>query len=478
MKKILNLSVLLFIICAFYWACKKDQTAAANKNLPTEEQQLIANAKTYFENNVQYTNSGKSLAELTNEEKQNLNIVKSLTKNVVWDKAYTQKLSIGEVVVAPITFADNLFIQPAGTDNATRLSINKLMKLIVYTDSAKQMHAEVITAQPNENFINNSTKEFSGIAVVQDWSGNLLSKYQYQKGNAINITSPQTSANRIAVPDMLMAEPIHTCTPTYGYTDGIGGPNMIYIGCEGTGGGNSGNSNSGGSPNGSDYGNVAGGGGSGNSSRPIANVTVDNVVTNLTNPCLVSVYNKITQPGVTTFINQLFNKAFISYGKDLNVEFDEDNTLTYPNGQPQLSQSVERFSTNTWVIKINPTFVNTSSQEFIGAGMIHEMVHSFIALYQEYNPANGSFTDPSTHTVMLNSWINNMKQLLINSFGINAADATAICLEDISDVLVDDNLTPLPAINTFLQTNYNTTVEAAHAIASQYEEGTKGTKCP
>ena len=88
MKKIFNLSVLLFIICTFYWACKKDQNAAANKNSPTEEQQLIANAKTYFEDSVDI--SIDSNLSSPNPRKN--------AKAAQWDSASIVQLSIGKTV--------------------------------------------------------------------------------------------------------------------------------------------------------------------------------------------------------------------------------------------------------------------------------------------------------------------------------------------------------------------------------------------
>lgn len=208
------------------------------------------------------------------------------------------------------------------------------------------------------------------------------------------------------------------------------------------------------------------------------NVTVQNVTDNLKNPCLEAIKNKVTDANVKSFITDLFNKTYISYGNSMNVEFDEDATLKYANGNPQASQSTAIISQNLWKVTLNPNFAASSSQEFMAGALIHELVHSFIFVYQAYNPANKDFSDPGTHAAMLQDWINRESSLLQSTYNMPSADATAVALEAISDILVNDNLTPIAAMDKFVQDHYGTTISAAHGIASQYEDGQKGTRCP
>ena len=222
MKKIVTLSVLLFAICTFYWACKKDQTSAANKNLTTEEQQLITNAKTYFENTVKIkAGNDKALADTIPAGGAQFNAVKSLIKNAVWSDAYVQTISIGKIVVVPIHFSSSLYIYTNYTDSTVRLPINKLSKLIVYTDSLKQLHAEVVTEFPDDNFIKNSTSSFSGIALVQDWQGNYLHGYQYSASGIKKLAfssaanAGDKTTNSAVAPDVKPAPPTETCYESY-----------------------------------------------------------------------------------------------------------------------------------------------------------------------------------------------------------------------------------------------------------------------
>jgi hypothetical protein len=95
MKKLLNLSIFAILVCIIYWACKKDQNESASRNFSASQQQLIASAKTYFENNVQSKgNNGKALNDVINSDSGQLDPIQSLIKNAVWSKAQTIQLSI------------------------------------------------------------------------------------------------------------------------------------------------------------------------------------------------------------------------------------------------------------------------------------------------------------------------------------------------------------------------------------------------
>jgi hypothetical protein len=278
MKKILSLSTFIIIICTIYLACKKDESIAAQKSLASnDEQQLIANAKTYFENNVQNVgNNSKALNDVVNSNSGQLNPIQSLIKNAVWNEAQTIQLSIGEIVVVPIQFNDSIYARPNSTGSNTRLSISKLSKLIVYTDSSNQTHAEVITAFPDSDFIKTSKKQFSGIAYVQDWEGNFLKAYHYINGKIKKLKLSNESKNKNISTDALMApDPDDGCTQNDYYNCELteDGPSnctylgTTYTGCDddtstggGGGGGGGGSSSSpGGAPSGTDYGSVAGG---------------------------------------------------------------------------------------------------------------------------------------------------------------------------------------------------------------------------
>jgi hypothetical protein len=199
MRKLIILS-LLFLICAFYFGCKKNQDAIVPQNLSGAQQELITNARKYFENNVgNSTNTeSKTLDGLSGNNQGYINPVKSLIKNAVWSKASILKISIGNIVVVPIQFNDSLYARPSYTDSSTRLSINNLSKLIIYTDSSKQFHAEVVSSFPDKDYINNPKQNFSGVAFVQDWQGNFLKGYQYVKGQTLQL-SLNDSSNAIKI---------------------------------------------------------------------------------------------------------------------------------------------------------------------------------------------------------------------------------------------------------------------------------------
>lgn len=215
----------------------------------------------------------------------------------------------------------------------------------------------------------------------------------------------------------------------------------------------------------------------GNSSTSDLNAMVLNVVNDLKNPCLNSVKDKVTSASLKSFLANLYSSTFLKYD-DITLSFKEDLTIKYENGLPGPSRSIVVPSQNTWTIYLNPSFAQTSSQEFIATAIIHELIHSYIFLYKEYRPQSGLFTDLSTHTAMLNNWIGNFSALLTESMGLSSSDATNLALYGIADALMKTNSVDQAKLDNFLQEKYNTNSTDINAVGRKYEDGLKGAKCP
>ena len=289
MKKLFNLTVIGIFVSVIYWACKKDSNNSSGNNLTSAQQQLIANAKTYFENNVRLkVGNDKACNRYHTAGGAQFNAVKSLIKNAVWSAAYVQTISIGKIVVVPIHFSSSLYVYTNYTDSTLRLPINKLSRLIVYSDSLKQLHAEVVTEFPDDNFIKNSTSSFSGIALVQDWQGNYLRGYQYSASGIKKLVfssaanAGDKTTNSAVAPDVTPAPPTETCYESYVTTCVSTADNSQQycttttqeLGCISDPSGTDDGGNS--TPSGGDYGGIAGGG-SGSSSISIAGLSASPV---------------------------------------------------------------------------------------------------------------------------------------------------------------------------------------------------------
>ena len=143
------------IICCLiiFGGCKKDASISQLNTEQFGDRQVIADAKEFFKNNVEKKAAySTTLDQLASARGTLLNPVKSLIKNVDWDKAYVQKITSGNMIVVPIKFQDRMYLRPFKASKFISLSVDDFYKLIVYTDNKSQFHAEVVTSVPDTTF--------------------------------------------------------------------------------------------------------------------------------------------------------------------------------------------------------------------------------------------------------------------------------------------------------------------------------------
>ncbi len=461
---------------------KKIKTSAANKNITTEEQQLIANAKTYFENNVHGTNVGKQLSDVTDTLPGQFNPVKSLLKNADWDDAYTIKLSIGKIVVVPIQFKDSLYLRVDNNDNATQLPINNLSKLIVYTDSAKQIHAEVVTGFPDTSFINNPSGTFTGIALVQDWQGNFLRGYSYENGQIRTLTQkgtfkPQTiSTDAVIAPNSEEQEILCTEKSYDVYVDGIYAYSHYENICVdiGSGGANDG----GGGVGSTGYGSVAGGGsgsGAGNAnSVGIFNVTRDIV----TDTCLRNVVEHIMTSGAKNIITNTLNNIFAVSTK-LNLTFQDSANLA-PGADGNANARTRAIFSNGGInvtITLNQNYLVGASNEYIASTIVHEIIHAYLAVYPTL------LGNINEHLEMGENYVNQMSAAIIDFYpNLSKTVAYSLVLDGLATFYINGSFTP-PGYWDQLVANYgfnnlpNNVNNWDYEASSYKKDGDGGTRC-
>jgi hypothetical protein len=275
MKKILSFSAFILLICVLYAACRKTQNQPAEFPNQPDNQSIIDDAFSYFHDSVATrARPGSSLKIISPQPAGAFNPTKQLMKSPLWEKAEVRFLTIGPVVVIPIRFDDSLFARPYNTGSSTRVSINKLSNLIVYTDMFKKKHAEVVLSLPDQSYIDGNSSTFSGTIFVTDWTGEYLRSYLYKKEKVWQLSmsdaGKNTGGNRSVIPTET-ADPVCTETDWYSCTGTVDDPfqyctytETTYTGCspggsEGTGGG------TGQTPSSLDYGLMNSGGSSGSS---------------------------------------------------------------------------------------------------------------------------------------------------------------------------------------------------------------------
>jgi hypothetical protein len=218
------------------------------------------------------------------------------------------------------------------------------------------------------------------------------------------------------------------------------------------------------------------GGGSGGSELTLP-VHIDSVKKEITDPCLTGVLDQITDPKLKSEVAKLFQETYVGWGGQVNIKFIQDNTLIDSDGYPQFAGSF--LTGNTWNIKLNSTFVSSASKEFMGLNVLHEIVHSFIELYQ--NNTNAPLSEFQHHKLFFEKWINQIRDAMVEIYGISSSDATALALQGLDDVLTveigPNQFAFREDYNNFAIQKYGTDLFSAKNIFTQYEEGTKGVKC-
>jgi hypothetical protein len=70
------------------------------------------------------------------------------------------------------------------------LALSQQSKLLIYEGSDGKMKAEVVTYIPDQA---NTQDKFSGIIIVEDWAGNSIARYGYQKNQSAHLNGAQSS---------------------------------------------------------------------------------------------------------------------------------------------------------------------------------------------------------------------------------------------------------------------------------------------
>jgi hypothetical protein len=213
-----------------------------------------------------------------------------------------------------------------------------------------------------------------------------------------------------------------------------------------------------------------GGGGGGTISTHDLLVAVDTIYNNLTNPCLVSAKDDITNNQYKNFLTQLYQKFFTGAGASINLTFSQNSSITY-DGAPAVALSLPPAG-NNWTIQLNPTFANTASQQFLAAAILHELMHAYTNIAQTNNPTNTTLgTQLGQHEFMMETFTPAAITLLESAFGLSAQDATALALSGYGDLWANST------DSAYMVNTFGITAANANTIANNYFSGTAGTVC-
>ncbi|MBN9385993.1 MAG: hypothetical protein J0H74_34875 [Chitinophagaceae bacterium] len=197
-----NNLILLVLIAPVFTACLKSTDNVADTN----EKKFIVEARKFFDTS---TVEGSSHAAID---------YKSRTPRIIlWGQTKSHKASGGYALIAPIEYRLPLFVKTEFSAGNV-FHLNDLSQLLIYCDSNKKYHLEVLTRFPDTNYLKDPAGVFSGFVFVDDWWGNNLGKYLLEpKGiKTYHSTNIQTEAI------------IRTCNVIYGYNYSSGDPGGGY----------------------------------------------------------------------------------------------------------------------------------------------------------------------------------------------------------------------------------------------------------
>jgi len=195
---------MLFIVGLIIFAISCEDYGS-KKIINESDNEKIVEARSYFENEVKnafpvsaFKNGGRN------------SFRKNLTKNLVWDKAYIKQLSFGIAVVIPISYDRDISVKKGNS----RQSLNELSYALIYADYYGAMHAELVTALPDETYAN-STDEypiFSGGVMVEDWGGNFIKGFLHENGEVTTFTLKKGNLKEKVINEMCWTTDYYDCS--------------------------------------------------------------------------------------------------------------------------------------------------------------------------------------------------------------------------------------------------------------------------
>jgi hypothetical protein len=236
----------LILLCVIATSCS-EESQTIKKDPDASSSQYILEAKHAHDEIVaglssRPSNAGRSTASFRGK----------LAKSAQWNRARVVSLSVGPAVFVPLKFDEPLY---ARSKPGLQIGISATTYLLVYKGKDSEMHSEVVTTIPDQNYLKHRSNKFTGTSIVEDWNGNFIKGYLYsQEGISAISTDRQSTGGKVQ------------CVTVDWYTCAYGGGSMSCSydyteeTCVDDGGGSDGGYYGGGT-GGTDY-----GGGSGDSS--------------------------------------------------------------------------------------------------------------------------------------------------------------------------------------------------------------------
>ncbi len=194
-----------------------------------------------------------------------------------------------------------------------------------------------------------------------------------------------------------------------------------------------------------------------------------NVINDLVDSCKIAAFKDITSPKINNYITNTFRDLYVNNSTNRNILFKEAPNLTVKNTTVSAYSSINT-SNNNWEISLSSNYFSGAnyniSKEGWGIILIHEILHGII------NELHPTLDWDNHHMYIFATLVNNSKDLLKESFGLNDYDATGLALSGIRDIWSYSNM------DHYSLVNYNFTQTQVDNVFKKYTEDiVGGTKC-
>ena len=396
---VILVSILFFIALS---SCNKESTLPIqndNQISTNELKSLVSQVKFWHDSIV--SNKTRSINVENNVKSFSLGPDDIIPPSIDFDKAYKNFDTVEKKGISiPLEFD---LITGNYLQFVTSIEKNKISGFIVRTipDSTYRVKHKNIYDYTN----------FTGAIIVYDIKGKFLNKIKFNEG----VTQIANSVSLINIEKIKSFDDLQTVTVT-GYrkkkrTYLVINQNFSYD---------------------MDYG--GGGGGDwvvvGGDESPEEPPKIENKIEN---PCLSIIVNKIINVNLS---NKLSKDILEIYGtsEKMNLYFNERNNN---EGNSPGNHKVSYFANGTanYNIYIDLTKMKSASQEYIASVVIHEIAHAII----KSNITNSGNVE--SHYLMLQSYINDMKSFLQDTYNLNDDEALSLIFEGIGNL--DNNINDL-----------------------------------
>lgn len=464
MRKLFNYLALAFFVLLAVLGCKKIFTEDA-MDLSLEDGLTPALAKQWYTQKFAPTDYWKSAWTQSK-------------KMPDWKNPIYKKIGDKEIVEFPLLKEHTSLRIPSANLSSTQLRqvVNASLKKVVFIKNGNnRMFIREIDYIPDWNYLQRKSfdisksslglegDDFTGTIQVKDWKGIMIAMRVIENGKVtkrISRAPAQSVAGRAQVCEDVQYCMWYEDCQVIGdqWTNNCGepymDPNDCYFEYECTE-----------VPDDDHcllYGDCGDGGGDGGSPSPVESVTNE-----LTDPCKTAAFNAITNDKLQNFVTKFYNNHLVSTDSKFNLVTKEAANITV-NGHPAAAYTTS-LGNNTWEITISSTYYTAAngynmSQQAWAQVIAHEIVHVAI-LANNINPGGND------HAMMFMNFIEPMKDLMMDAFGMNANDALGLALTGMNDLWGYSDFDQL------MFDKYGKHTADVQATLDLYTKGTGGTKC-